>query len=572
MLYTSDGNAYETKFDQIAATLEQTKEGYPYYQVAEQSSTPEPTLFGQQYAMMKKGHPVTDPVSSDPLGTEIERQAGGLGRGGSNPPIDYVQRLRDQRRNLNERFDTAIESLRPTGRIRTVEELSLSEQNLYNMYENLRGVAERFNNRSEMQRYTQQRDRILREGWFLGDIAVIPKTTPKVPLDKTSLILKEDTNRDFTNSRYFRLYSDTNQVGHIELTEKNNGRSLYVNYVEAFGVGGPNALGKGAIRSLMHQIKETFPDAEKIYGWRISGARQRARDEGGKSHSMFQTIRLRKPKEGLEELPNEPQFFMPESGKGNWPWSQVDSDTSSTFTSLGTTMQEASAQAQDLPVDRILQSYKINPKAWEDWLANSPMSENIEDRREEKGQDAIGDLIRGILNNDKPQFAMQRPTLSDPLTTEIDKQAAGMTAKGGNRTQYQKGNPYWTDERISKALELREQGKTLKQVADELGGTVGSLSSALTRRGLNPTSRPEWTTGKVRRAKEMFEEGWTQKEISAEVGLSVESVRAKIKEHGWSRPENVKQIPDIPESTRDKFNRLILEEWRKLIAKERPDG
>lgn len=41
----------------------------------------------------------------------------------------------------------------------------------------------------------------------------------------------------------------------------------------------------------------------------------------------------------------------------------------------------------------VIQQYKFNSKAWEDWLANAPLSGNIEDRRDE---DPIGNLIRDL--------------------------------------------------------------------------------------------------------------------------------------------------------------------------------
>lgn len=561
VIYTSTGESYETKFDQVAATLEQTSEGFPYFQAQTKTE-------GTQVAMMKKGHPVTDPVSSDPLGTEIERQAGGIGRGGSSPiessrrPITSqdmevlrreFQRTEQTRRRVNSdqvpfEFETPTP---PAGRVRELDELRPSERTLYNMYNNLRNIAEQYRDSAGFIRHTQNRDRILREGWYREpeirsefiSRPNFPLTDPivKPPVDfnklKASLKLKEKAREEFhwedamwvhPGDRAFELADSSTgkTVGFISLNEQNKGKTLYVNYVHADPIGGPNSLGQ-LIRPLIKQVKEIFPDAEKITGLRISGARRKAREEAeAKGSDRYvdarQTIWLKKPKEG-----DEPQFFMPEPGRGNWPWSQTDSDTSSTFTSLGTTMQEASAQAQDFPVDRILQSYKINPKAWEDWLANSPMSENIEDRRGESGQDVIGDLIRGIL--DERQFVMRRPTLSDPLTTEIDKQAAGMSPKSG-RTQAN----YWSKEKFDRAKELANEGKTRQQIADELGTSLDAVVSKFRREGVK-VRKDYWPAEKFKKALELRNEGKSFREIANELGTTKNSVVGKFHHEGLSQ-------------------------------------
>jgi hypothetical protein len=67
----------------------------------------------------------------------------------------------------------------------------------------------------------------------------------------------------------------------------NNGDTLHINSIERRGgtprPGDPNSLGPEAMRSIMHQLSEFYPDAKTIEGNRISGARQGGQFQGDMS-------------------------------------------------------------------------------------------------------------------------------------------------------------------------------------------------------------------------------------------------------------------------------------------------
>lgn len=71
--------------------------------------------------------------------------------------------------------------------------------------------------------------------------------------------------------------------GSLTIAEEADGKRLFVDNIDA--VEGANTLGPKAIRNLLEQIKEMFPNAEAIEGIRVSGAREKAEQVAGKERS-----------------------------------------------------------------------------------------------------------------------------------------------------------------------------------------------------------------------------------------------------------------------------------------------
>src|SRR5260221_9430551 len=69
-----------------------------------------------------------------------------------------------------------------------------------------------------------------------------------------------------------------NKIGHLELTPA--GKDLMVDMVMGLNGLGPRDFGPALMRSLLRQIKENYPEAERVGGYRISGAREKAGTEG----------------------------------------------------------------------------------------------------------------------------------------------------------------------------------------------------------------------------------------------------------------------------------------------------
>lgn len=70
--------------------------------------------------------------------------------------------------------------------------------------------------------------------------------------------------------------------GDVRFTIENQGKDLHVDMVSGWESGGAHSFGGKNMRSILKQIKEQFPEAEKLYGWRISSARAKAREEAGR--------------------------------------------------------------------------------------------------------------------------------------------------------------------------------------------------------------------------------------------------------------------------------------------------
>jgi len=70
-----------------------------------------------------------------------------------------------------------------------------------------------------------------------------------------------------------------NTVGFINISTADNGKTLYVDNIAGVNGLGPRDFGPALVRDLMRQIKAEFPEATKLTGHRVSGAREAAGKE-----------------------------------------------------------------------------------------------------------------------------------------------------------------------------------------------------------------------------------------------------------------------------------------------------
>lgn len=68
------------------------------------------------------------------------------------------------------------------------------------------------------------------------------------------------------------LDKDGKELGNFQIAEEDGGKRLYIDDIQ----GGINTIGTSAIREVLQQIKEQFPNAESLEGMRVSGAREKA--------------------------------------------------------------------------------------------------------------------------------------------------------------------------------------------------------------------------------------------------------------------------------------------------------
>jgi len=107
----------------------------------------------------------------------------------------------------------------------------------------------------------------------------------------------------------FDIYDEQGRnVGMVDLTEQDGGKTLYVENIAADWRIGKNAWGPKMVRDLLKQIKEQFPNAETLTGVRVSGAREAAGVDI-KSEKAMPVIKLASATEAdflalLNELPD----------------------------------------------------------------------------------------------------------------------------------------------------------------------------------------------------------------------------------------------------------------------------
>lgn len=102
------------------------------------------------------------------------------------------------------------------------------------------------------------------------------KTLEETVNDRKLELKKTSSSARYDNvSHTFDMIDNTGKMlGHMDISEEENGKRLYVDNIEARY--GANKLGPRAMRDILRQIQQQFPNAESIGGARVSGAREKA--------------------------------------------------------------------------------------------------------------------------------------------------------------------------------------------------------------------------------------------------------------------------------------------------------
>ena len=96
--------------------------------------------------------------------------------------------------------------------------------------------------------------------------------------------------------------------GDLFVSEERGGKQLYVEDIT--GELGPQTFGPRAMREVLDQIKEQFPNADKLVGMRVSGAREKANKENVKAEIDLTKIKPR-AKAPAEEGATQPFAVAP---------------------------------------------------------------------------------------------------------------------------------------------------------------------------------------------------------------------------------------------------------------------
>lgn len=110
------------------------------------------------------------------------------------------------------------------------------------------------------------------------DAAALSPSERKIALERV-----QDTQRfasqdgaELIGGHAFEITRGAEKMGELFIGEENGGKRLYVDDIRGIGQYGPNSLGPRQMRDLLRQLKEEFPNAEELTGFRVSGARDKA--------------------------------------------------------------------------------------------------------------------------------------------------------------------------------------------------------------------------------------------------------------------------------------------------------
>lgn len=97
----------------------------------------------------------------------------------------------------------------------------------------------------------------------------------KLALEKQAREPRPYDDANFKPHDFKFLDENGKTVGSLSLTEYKGGEDIHVDMIMGLGVG-PTEFGPALIRDLLRQIKAEFPNAKRLGGYRVSGAREKA--------------------------------------------------------------------------------------------------------------------------------------------------------------------------------------------------------------------------------------------------------------------------------------------------------
>lgn len=110
----------------------------------------------------------------------------------------------------------------------------------------------------------------------------------------------------------YNITGPEGDAGHFYIREDEGGRKLYIDDIVAND--GAGALGTGAMRDILRQIKTEFPNAEVLEGQRVSGARETAGGTGTKASVSMRRVQpkqLELPVEGTTRMEDRQPLAKP---------------------------------------------------------------------------------------------------------------------------------------------------------------------------------------------------------------------------------------------------------------------
>lgn len=138
----------------------------------------------------------------------------------------------------------------------------------------------------------------------IGPVDQLRESAKLNPVPRAELKLEDSSvNKAGETTHHFTLNTEGKPRADLYLTEEDGGKTLYVDDFSAPGdiEKAANTLGPRAVRDAVEQIKEQFPNAEKITGLRVSGAREAAGVETSAAESSIDLTKI-KPRKKPEQL------------------------------------------------------------------------------------------------------------------------------------------------------------------------------------------------------------------------------------------------------------------------------
>lgn len=103
---------------------------------------------------------------------------------------------------------------------------------------------------------------------------------PDVLKNKGVSLLEKPYSFPDGNQRSFHFMNEDGNVGELSITQRRNGKLLWVPWMGTLEHEGAHTIGTSEVRALIPMLKQLYPNAEEIGGFRVSGARAAASSTG----------------------------------------------------------------------------------------------------------------------------------------------------------------------------------------------------------------------------------------------------------------------------------------------------
>lgn len=197
------------------------------------------------------------------MSTSMGGRGSGTATGSTTPPVlsDLDQIRNVYRARIGESFTNNLDSLRAEG--------TLSADQFRSLFNSL-GIdmdSQEISSQPTLSRKVIQDEK--------------PKQTPQ-----GKITLNRMAGTDGSTEQSFRINDeDSNYFGHVRASYNPDEKIITVHWAGDLSFKGAGALGPTHVRSMLRQLRAVWPEAKKIEGYRVSGARQTS-DKGPGKASM----------------------------------------------------------------------------------------------------------------------------------------------------------------------------------------------------------------------------------------------------------------------------------------------